>query len=281
MQFILDFSIFEKSLYWPKQKGVFMKSWFYILTIFISFQSFGSHEAAQSIKKEIEAIEGPMASLGLESWEVAYINISLYRKNNRPANQKEIKEEVMSFLRNEKTKIVSNDDQNLKILTENMAEISKKIPQVLSGFPMTSDELAKLPPSQQEAAKNMKSKMIDDARKTKATAGNHSSVFEQMGETLQYAKKIGFDENDVVRIIRDVNKNVKADKQNSSIDFEAVINGYTAEKNLNISTEEKKSLSRQLADIASYAKPKAAEVKDQMLKDAPKNIRNTHSSGSR
>ncbi len=258
-----------------------MKLWFCILTTFVSFQSLGSHEAPQFIKKEIEALEGPMASLGLESWEVAYINISLYRKNNRPANLKETKEEVLSFLRNEKVKIISPDDQNLKTLTENMIKISKKIPQVMSGFPMTSEELSKLPPSQQGQAKNMKAKMIGDARKTKATAGNHSSVFEQMGETLQYAKKIGLDENDVVRIIRDVNKNVKADKQNSSIDFEAVINGYTAEKNLNISTEDKKSLSRQLAEIASYAKPKAAELKAQMLDDAPKKIRESHPPGSR
>lgn len=258
-----------------------MKLWFCILTIFISFELFASHEAPQSIKNEIEAIKGPMSSLGLEPWEVAYINISLYRKNNRPANQKEIKEEVLSFLRNEKTKIFSNDDQNLKILTDNMAEISKKTPQVLSGFPKTSDELAQLPPSQQKTAKKMKAEMIRDASKTKATAGNHASVFEQMSETLEYAKKIGLDENDIVRIIRDVNKNVKADKQNSSIDFEAVINGYAAEKSLNIPTEDKKSLSRKLADVALYAKPKAAELRDKMLESAPGKIRDSHAPGGK
>ena len=123
--------------------------------------------------------------------------------------------------------------------------------------------------------------MIGGASKTKATAGNHSSVLEQMSETLEYAKKIGLDENDIVRIIRDVNKNVKADKQNSSIDFEAVINGYAVEKSLNIPTEDKKSLSRKLADVALYAKPKAADLQKKMLDSAPGKIRDSHAPGGK
>lgn len=253
-----------------------MKYAFAFLIIFIHVNSYADEAVSTTLNlvKEVDQMKKPLESLDLERWEVAHINISLSQKLGRVPNSREVTEALVLYLRNEKGRVVPPDNDELKMLSVSMTSISKKFNDFSKQLPLYEDEKRKLDPKGKEYADLFTKKMIE---------GAPSDIFAHMQRAMFLSQKMGFSSNDLIKIVREVKSNVKsAERNNSFIDYKAIVKGQLAERNLKSNDEATiNEISEELAIVSGYAKSKEQEVRKEMAAGVPSKIRNVQRKGSK